>query len=111
MLHKPLEGRRTYVKCGHEYAWHYYLRVPFYEEPDSEQKLYDGKDGSVYGFFDPQYSAARSPDESVLNCCRPDPITIPSIYGQPYFWGFNVPVKCDECGNREVKCIDLRESI
>ena len=47
MLHKPLEGQRTCGKCGHEYLWHYYLRVQFYEEPNSEQKLYDGKDGSA----------------------------------------------------------------
>ena len=108
MLHKPLEGQRTCGKCGHEYLWHYYLRVQFYEEPNSEQKLYDGKDGSVYGFFDPQYSAARNPDTSVLNCGRPDPVT--SIYGKPFFWGFNVPVRCD-CGNKESVFVDLRESI
>ena len=109
MLHKSLEGQKRCTKCGKEYAWHYYLRVPFYEEPNSEQKLYDGIDGSVYGFFDSQYSSARSGDSYVLNCAKPDPIY--SNYVQPFFGGFNVRVKCNECGNQDTECVDLREFV
>ena len=107
MIHKPLEGRKSCSKCGQEYEWHYYLRVPFCEEPNSK-KLYDGKDGSVYNFSDSKYSAARLSDKYVLNCDKPDPVN--SSYIRPFFWGFNVPVICN-CGYCETEFVDLRESV